>query len=165
MERRLRVQFVHGLESSPQGVKARYFAQRFEAVTPAMDTGDWLGCLALQEAELARFGPDVLVGSSFGGAVVVELMRRGVWRGATLLLAQAARKLAPTAALPPASSALLVHGTRDAVVDPAHSRALAATGDPARVRLIEVDDDHRLSATSAGERLAELVREAYRLAQ
>ena len=38
---RIRVQFVHGLESSPQGNKARLFAEHFDARTPSMDTKDY----------------------------------------------------------------------------------------------------------------------------
>ena len=82
----LRVQFIHGLEGSPQGSKARLFAEHFEALTPAMDTGDFESCVETQRAALESFRPDVLVGSSFGGAVAVALLQRGLWSGPTLLL-------------------------------------------------------------------------------
>lgn len=160
----IRVQFAHGLESSPQGAKARYLAARFQALTPAMDTGDFPACVALHAAELQRFRPDVLVGSSFGGAVVLELLRRGEWRGPTLLLAQAGLKLGVCERLPEGVPVLLVHGTRDDVVDPEHSRRLARTGSPGLVRLVEVDDEHRLDRLIAEDRLAGLVDEARRLA-
>ena len=100
MTRPIRVQFVHGLESSPQGIKARRFAEEFEALTPTMDTRDFEGSLAVQREALARFGPDVLVGSSYGGALVVALLQRGDWRGPTLLLAQAALRRGLTPELP-----------------------------------------------------------------
>ena len=35
------------------------------------------------------FRPDVMVGSSFGGAVVLELIQRGIWSGPALLLCPA----------------------------------------------------------------------------
>ena len=38
---KLRVLFVHGLMSSPGGRKARYLAERFDALTPKMETGDF----------------------------------------------------------------------------------------------------------------------------
>lgn len=158
-----RVQFAHGLESSPQGAKAQYLAARFEALTPAMDTGDFPACVALHAAELARFRPHVLVGSSFGGAVVLELLRRGAWRGPTLLLAQAGLKLGVCERLPEGVPVLLVHGTRDDVVDPEHSRRLARTGSPGLVRLVEIDDEHRLDRLIAEDRLAGLVDEVRRL--
>ena len=48
-----------------------------------------IGCLDLQRKAIDRFQPDVLVGSSFGGAVAVFLALRGGWRGPLLLLAPA----------------------------------------------------------------------------
>ena len=155
----LRVQFAHGLEGSPSGSKAKLLAEHFDARTPAMDTGDFDACVALH-AEVAReFRPDVLVGSSFGGAVVVALLQRGLFTGPTLLLAQAALRYGLPARLPDSVPVWLVHGTRDDLVDPEESRRLAAGGDPAFVRLLEVDDDHPLHATVASGRLVELVRE------
>jgi len=153
-----RVQFIHGLEGSPQGSKARLLAEHFDCVTPAMDTSDFEGCVTLQGEVIGRFEPDVLVGSSFGGAVAVELLRRGLWRGRTLLLAQAALKSDPLARLPEDVTVWLVHGTRDTLVDPADSRQLARTGSPSRVRLIEVEDDHPLHASVADGRLVEWVK-------
>jgi alpha/beta superfamily hydrolase len=154
-----RVQFVHGLEGSPQGAKARLFAAHFEACTPAMDTADFDACVVLQADALRDFAPDVLVGSSFGGAVAVELLRSGAWRGPTLLLAQAAVKRDPTACLPAGVPIWLVHGRDDALIDVADSRALLATGDPKWVRLFEVDDDHGLHASVQNGRLIGIVQE------
>jgi pimeloyl-ACP methyl ester carboxylesterase len=154
----LRVQFVHGLESSPQGAKARLFARHFDAQTPAMDTRDFEGSIEAQADALRRFAPDVLVGSSYGGAVVVAMLQRGLWRGPTLLLAQAAQRRGQPAWLPEDVDVWLVHGLRDAIVPPADSRELARGGSPGRVRLIEVDDDHSLHATLEDGRLLAWVR-------
>ena len=157
----LRVQFVHGLEGSPQGAKACLFAEHFDATTPAMDTGDFAACVELQAASLAAFRPDVLVGSSFGGAVVVELLRRGAWRGPTLLLAQAAIRRDASVRLPQGVRVWLVHGRCDALVDIEDSRTLARTGSPERVQLIEVDDDHALHDSVANGALLGWVRDLH----
>jgi hypothetical protein len=156
---RLRVQFIHGLEGSPQGSKAQLLAQHFTALTPAMDTGDFAACVAVQAEALVRFRPDVLVGSSFGGAVAVELLQRGLWRGPTLLLAQAASKRADCASLPEGVRVWLVHGLRDELVEIEDSRRLARTGSPELVRMIEVDDDHPLRGLVRSGELVELVQE------
>jgi len=155
---RIRVQFIHGLEGSPQGTKARLLARHFEALTPAMNTSDFEACVALQADALAAFRPDVLVGSSFGAAVAVELLQRGLWRGATLLLAQAALRRGARAELPPRVPIWLVHGLRDELIDIEDSRRLASSGSPEWVVLYEVDDDHPLHETAASGRLVELVR-------
>ncbi len=156
-----RVQFIHGLEGSPKGSKARLFAERFTAVTPAMDTGDFEACVALQAEAVTSFRPDVLVGSSFGGAVAVALLQRGGWRGPTLLLAQAALRRGLPAQLPEGVRVWIVHGRRDDLIDIEDSRTLARAGTPDLVRLIEVDDDHPLRATVQSGELATLVRDLF----
>jgi len=157
----LRVQFIHGLESSPQSTKATVLAEHFDARTPAMDTNDFESCVAVQHAEIEAFHPDVLVGSSFGGAVAVALLQRGLWQGPTLLLAQAARRYDAGAALPEGVSVWLVHGKDDDLVPTHESRALAETGSPERVRYIEVEDDHPLRVHATDGSLVRWVRELH----
>jgi len=164
-DRTLRVQFIHGLEGSPQGAKAQLFAAQFTALTPAMDTNDVEGCVTVHAATLASFKPDVLVGSSFGGAVAVALLQRGVWRGPTLLLAQAAQHFGLAPQLPDGIHVWLVHGSHDDVVDIENSRALARSGTPDMVRLIEVDDDHSLRAMVESGRLVAIVRHLFATAR
>jgi alpha-beta hydrolase superfamily lysophospholipase len=163
-DRPLTVQFVHGLESSPSGDKARYFARHFDSVTPTMDTSDFEGSVAVHAAQLAQRPPDVLVGSSFGGAVVLALVVRGLHRGPTLLLAPAHRHFGVEERIPLGVPVLIVHGTRDTVVDIAGSRALATTGTSGIVRLVEVDDEHRLGTLAQSDALANLVRSAFHYA-
>ncbi len=156
---RLRVQFVHGLEGSPQGSKARLFVEHFDARIPEMDTRDRASCVEVHRRALEDFRPDVLVGSSFGGAVVVDLLRAGHWHGPTLLLAQAAVYYDPAVELPEGVPVWLVHGSGDTLVDPEHSRRLARTGSPDLVRLIEVEDDHSLHDLTSGGKLVKIVRD------
>lgn len=158
---KLRVQFVHGLESSPQSTKAKVLADHFDALTPAMNTEDFESCVATQHAEIERFHPDVLVGSSFGGAVAVALLERGLWTGPTLLLAQAARHYDETVSLPEGVTVWLVHGTGDTLLAPSESRDLAATGSPDRVKYIEVDDDHPLRKHATDGSLVQWVRDVH----
>lgn len=153
----LRVQLAHGLEGSPQGSKSRALGAYFEAETPAMDTTDFEACVAVHAEALRRFRPHVLVGSSFGGAVVVALLERGDWRGPTLLLAQAARLYDPSVRLPAGVPVILVHAPGDDVVPVDDSRQLAKTGSPELVRLLEPDDDHSLHRFVASGQLVRLV--------
>lgn len=155
----IKVQFIHGLEGSPQGTKARLLAEHFDARTPAMDTSDFEASIEAQRGCLAEFGPDIVVGSSFGGAVAVALLQRGLWSGPTLLLAQAAELLGLRPELPDGVPVWIVHGRHDEVVDPAASRRLAAGGDSHWVRLIEIEDDHPLTASVESGALLEWVRD------
>ena len=161
MTHRLRVHFIHGLEGTPQGAKPRFLAEHFDTVAPAMDTSDLPGAIATQEAALAASAPDVLVGSSFGGAIAVDLLARGVWRGPTVLLAPAAARLDVANRLPDGVAVTVVHGVDDDVIPLADSRALAATGTPSLVRLVEVVDDHRLKSLLDTGSLADIVRDTH----
>jgi predicted esterase len=161
MNTRLRVHFIHGLEGSPHGAKPRFLAQHFDTVAPAMDTSDLPGAIATQAAALAANPPDVVVGSSFGGAITVALLDQGAWRGPTVLLAPAAARLDVPNRLPEGVAVTVVHGDRDDIIPIDDSRALARTGTAALVRLIEVADDHRLKSLLDTGSLAEIVREAY----
>eukprot|EP00048_Salpingoeca_helianthica_P013452 m.201247 g.201247 ORF g.201247 m.201247 type:complete len:257 (+) comp15501_c0_seq4:97-867(+) len=115
--------------------------------------------VAVQTAAL-RGHPEIVavVGSSFGGAVAVELLRSGLWTGPTLLLAPAQHRLAklarlPAPRLPASASALIVHGVHDDVVPLSHSHMLVREAGP-NTSLLEVDDDHRLNALATAENLA-----------
>jgi hypothetical protein len=154
----LHVQFIHGLESSPQSTKAITLGAHFESLTPAMQTDDFEGCVVQQQRTLEEFRPDVIVASSFGGAVAVALLQREMWRGPTLLLAQAALRLEQPCELPLGVVIWLVHGNRDEIIDPEDSRRLASCGSPNLVRLIEVDDDHRLKTSVLDGSLVNWVR-------
>lgn len=153
----IRVQFAHGLESSPQGNKARLFAQHFTALTPSMNTRDLEQCITVHAEALARFQPSVLVGSSFGGAVAVALLMRGLYKGPTLLLAQAAVRYFPDARLPEGVPVTLVHAHQDEVIAFTDSVQLAQTGSRELVKLFARDDDHALSQLCASGELVTLV--------
>jgi len=43
------------------------------------------GCLSIVEKDIQSFSPQVIVGSSLGGALVVFLLKRRIWRGSTLI--------------------------------------------------------------------------------
>lgn len=104
--------------------------------------------VAVQLALLAANKIDVVAGSSFGGAVGVELLRSGAWKGPTILMCPAHRLVAGRAwrvspELPAdASRIVVVHGKQDETVPIEHSRSLVKG---TAAKLIEVDDGHRLS--------------------
>ena len=159
-DRPLKVQFVHGLESAPGSSKSTYLDRYFEAVTPAMDTRDFEGAIGIQARHAADFLPDVLVGSSFGGAVVLAMLQRGFHLGATVLLCPAYRHFSVEGRIPDGARVVIAHGTRDDLVPLDDSKSLAATGTPGLVELVVVDDEHRLRTLLDDDALAMLVRRA-----
>lgn len=126
---RVRVLFLHGLESSPLGTKPMCLAQTCRVCVPCLVPARPLLTMRRVCAALRAFRPHVVVGSSYGGAVLLALLQHGEWRGPAVALAPALGVLAPYSLWLPAPSAraplVVVHGARDSTVPPAHSRALA----------------------------------------
>lgn len=166
--------FLHGLESRtddrgvPNGGKASYLSERYRASLPALDTRKAIeardalpdperwehpypGYDAAFQRPLARareaIGPQtrLVIGSSFGGAVLLRLLHEGGWTGPSIFMAGAGLKLTPHRTLPAGVRCLLIHGRHDDVVPLADARALAATSPDAE--LWEIDDGHRLAST------------------
>ncbi|MEW6431271.1 MAG: hypothetical protein AB1730_07150 [Myxococcota bacterium] len=170
------VLYLHGLESGPQAAKAIALRDAgFTVTAPALETAPaaallargsrdeaaWTAALERPVAQakeaLDASRPDVIVGSSFGAAVLLRLLRENLHLDTpVVMLAGAGVKLTHYRALPPGVPAVLVHGLEDDVVPPADSRLLAE-GSPGAL-LVEVHDDHRLSKTTASGLLVELVR-------
>lgn len=113
--------------------------------------------VAVQLALLAANPVDVVAGSSFGGAVALELWRSGAWKGPTVLMCPAHQWVAGRAwtdvpSLPAdAARIVVIHGTKDETVPLAHSRELVRG---TTAKLLEVEDDHRLSTTATPENFA-----------
>jgi hypothetical protein len=154
----MRVLFLHGLEGSPTGAKAQALRRSFDVIVPALPTGDFEASVELAAQELITHAPEVLVGSSFGGAVALQLIVAGRWTGPTLLLAPASRFVSGPLSLPQSARILIVHGRDDDVVPVAQSRALAAAHPT--LSLVEVDDGHRLSSLLQNDRLRGYVEQA-----
>jgi pimeloyl-ACP methyl ester carboxylesterase len=135
-------------------------------------------CIAVHRRCLLCDGPfDVLVGSSWGGAVAAALVAEGMWTGPTLLLCPALHtkerwsgesrsswssadaiivKLACLSA-ERKEDLLLIHGSADKTVPAEDSRAISAqTG----IRLVMVDGgSHGLSNIVADGRLVQFVHQ------
>lgn len=149
------VVFCHGLESNPHGSKVQALrAAGFEVVAPDFQGQD----LATRVATLLPVlhdAPDVvLVGSSYGGLAALCGAIRHVGAGGRLrglvLCAPALHWREPPAdvELPPPVPTVVIHGVRDEVVPDAASEAFAARY-PDTVKLVLVDDEHRLKESMA----------------
>jgi fermentation-respiration switch protein FrsA (DUF1100 family) len=108
-------------------------------------------CVDLHRHAIQNQKPDLLMGSSFGGAIVARLATLGVYRGPILLLAPAPFRvdwftwLGASAFVAIPSPALVVHGSKDTVVPLADSERLVALNP--RIELLIVGDNHPLRYT------------------
>jgi pimeloyl-ACP methyl ester carboxylesterase len=135
------VLFLHGWHSVPGGVKPTYLENHgHEVINPALDDDDFEAALATAQSEFYKHQPQVVVGSSRGGAVAMN-MDSG---GAQLVLLCPAWKSYGTAKIAKADTVIL-HSRADAVVPFADSEALLRNSGLAAGALIEVGNDHRLA--------------------
>src|SRR5690349_17110620 len=66
--------FLHGWQSIPGGVKPTFLAQHGHTIlNPALPDEDFAAALAIAQAEYDQHKPDVVVGSSRGGALAMNL--------------------------------------------------------------------------------------------
>lgn len=135
--------FLHGLESGPGGTKARWLAEHYGATTPKLDTSSVEAALAVARRAVAEVPPDVVVASSFGGAVAVALLAEGVWTGPTVLIAPATRRLGRDDRLPANARVVVLHGSADEVIPLNDSRFLVE-GSRADLRIV-AGGNHRLN--------------------
>ena len=154
-----RILFLHGLESGPSGTKARWLHGRYGAVTPRLDTSTFPAAVEGGRNALLELEPDVVIGSSFGGAVAVRLLNEGAWAGPTVLIAPAQGRVGSDAALPADARVIILHGDADDIVPIAHSRALVEGAGPG-VELREIaGGDHRLNRILEDGTLAAVLEE------
>jgi predicted esterase YcpF (UPF0227 family) len=70
-----------------------WFMLRKRAVLGQALQKSFEACVEIQRQAILREEPDIVVGSSWGGAVAVELMRTGAWMGPSVLLAPAVHRV------------------------------------------------------------------------
>jgi alpha-beta hydrolase superfamily lysophospholipase len=133
--------FLHGWHSVPGGVKPSYLAGHgHTVVNPALDDDDFAAAVRVAQAEFDAHRPDVIVGSSRGGAVAMNLAA-----GSTplVLLCPAWKRWGPRTTVPPGT--IVLHSEADDVVPIADSRELVRRSGLADSALVVVGCDHRLA--------------------
>ena len=133
--------FLHGWNSKPGGLKPTYLVEHGHTViNPALPDESFAESVRIAQSEFDRHRPDVVVGSSRGGAVAMNIQAQ---TARLILLCPAWTRWGTAKTVKPDS--LILHSEADDVVPIAHSRELvAASGLPASA-LIVVGNDHRLA--------------------
>lgn len=137
----MKILFLHGWQSIPGGVKPTFLAQHGHTViNPKLPDDDFAAAVAIAQAEFDCHQPDVIVGSSRGGAVAMNLSK-----GSTplVLLCPAWKKYGAAKTVKPI--AIILHSRADDVVTFTDSEELVGTSGLPASALIEVGNDHRLA--------------------
>jgi alpha-beta hydrolase superfamily lysophospholipase len=134
----MKILFMHGWQSIPGGVKPTFLAQHgHEVINPRLPDEDFEEAVKIAQEEFEKYQPQVVVGSSRGGAVAMHVRSNS----ARLVLVCPARKKWGTARTVKLGTVIL-HSRADDVVPFADSEELARSS---MVTLIEVGTDHRLA--------------------
>ncbi len=137
----MKILFLHGWHSVVGGVKPTYLGDGgHEVINPALDDDDFDAAVRTAQAEFDQHRPDVIVGSSRGGAVAMN-MESG---DTPLVLLCPAWKNWGTARNLKANSVIL-HSRADDVIPFGDSEELIALSGLPPELLIEVGNDHRLA--------------------
>ena len=134
----MKILFLHGWNSVPGGVKPTYLKDHgHEVVNPKLPDDDMEEAVRIAQAEFDKHRPQVIVGSSRGGAVAMSIDSAD----AKLVLLCPAWKKFGTARTVKADTVIL-HSRADEVVRFADSEELVRNSG---ATLIEVGSDHRLA--------------------
>jgi hypothetical protein len=137
----MKILFLHGWQSVPGGVKPTYLATHgHEVLNPALPDEDFAAAVRIAQAAFDEHHPDVVVGSSRGGAVAVNLRS-----GSTplVLLCPAWKNFGSGRSVK--ANTTILHSRGDDVIPFADSEELLRTSGLPSSALIEIGVDHRLA--------------------
>jgi alpha-beta hydrolase superfamily lysophospholipase len=147
--------FLHGSGSTPGGLKPTYLIEHGHTVlNPALPDDDFDAAVKVAQAEFDRHRPDVVVGSSRGGAIAMNMQT-----GATplVLLCPAWKFYAAAATVKP--NTLILHSQVDEVVPFADSLELLSNSGLPNSALIVVGTEHRLADPESLDRMLAAIDE------
>jgi alpha-beta hydrolase superfamily lysophospholipase len=137
----MKILFLHGWHSVPGGLKPSYLIQHgHEMINPALSDDDFDEAVRTAQADYDRHHADVIVGSSRGGAVAMNIES-----GSTplVLLCPAWKRWGTARAVK--MGTVILHAEADDVIPIADSRELVRASGLPDSSLIIVGTDHRLA--------------------
>jgi Alpha/beta hydrolase family len=147
----MRILFLHGWQSVPGGVKPTYLKDHgHEVINPKLPDDDFDEAVRIVQAEFDRHRPQVVVGSSRGGAIAMNI---DSGEAPLVLLCPAWRKWGAARTIKPGT--VIFHSRADDVVPFADSEELVRSSGLPASSLIEVGSDHRLADPEPLRRMLE----------
>jgi hypothetical protein len=137
----MKILFLHGWQSVPGGVKPSFLVENgHEVLNPKLPDDDFQASLRIAQREFDVHHPDVVVGSSRGGAVAMNMDTSGA---RVVLLCPAWKKFGNKRTAK--RGTVILHSRADDVVPFADSEELVRAGSLPAEALIEIGADHRLA--------------------
>ncbi len=137
----MKILFLHGWRSVPGGRKPTYLVDHgHHVLNPSLDDEDFEAAKRVAQAEYDEHRPDVVVGSSRGGAVAMNIASEDT---PLVLLCPAWRNWG--SATTTKSNARILHSRADDVIPFSDSEELVVVSGLPAGALVEVGVDHRLA--------------------
>ena len=149
----MKILFLHGLESKPGGSKVKYLeGLGHEVLNPALPSDNFEASVQIAQVACDEGAPDVIVGSSRGGAIAMVMNRRDI---KTILIAPAYKHydIVPTHATV-SGEEILLHSVCDDIVPLEDSVKLVSEHG---CRLHVCGSCHRMSDKDALKALGDLL--------
>jgi len=144
--------FLHGWQSTPGGLKPTYLKSHgHEVLNPALPDDDFEAAVAISQAEFDRGKPDVVVGSSRGGAVAMNINADVP----LVLLCPAWKRWGTATTVKPGT--IILHSQADEVIPFADSQELVRKSSLPESALIVVGHEHRLTDPESLAKMLEAV--------
>jgi hypothetical protein len=152
---KVKILYLHGWNSVVGGVKPTYLKSHgHEVIEPALDHEDFGAALRTAQAAFDQHQPHVVVGSSRGGAVAMNL---AYGSARLVLLCPAWKKWGTAKTVKPGTK--ILHSRADDVVPFGDSLDLISNSLLPETSLFEVGTDHRLADPEPLEALLRAVEE------
>lgn len=134
----MKILFLHGWMSKPGGLKPSFLVQHgHEVINPALPDDDFESAVRIAQAAFDRHQPQVVVGSSRGGSVAMNINSADA---KLVLLCPAWKNWGTAKRVRP--DTVILHSRADDVIPFSDSEELARNSG---ATLIEVGNDHRLA--------------------
>jgi len=149
----MKILFLHGWQSTPGGLKPTFLREHgHEVLNPALPDDDFDAALKIAQAEYDQGEPDVVVGSSRGGAVAMNIDS-----GTTplVLLCPAWKKWGTATTVKP--NTVILHSEADETVPFADSEELVKNSGLPESALTVVGTEHRLADDESLEAILKAV--------
>ena len=147
----MKILFLHGLESQPGGKKATFLKENgHEVSNPALPKEPFDISVKIAQDVINFEKPDVVVGSSRGGAVAMAANTKGC---RVILIAPAWKKFKVTSSVEPGT--IILHSESDDIVPFEDTQELFRknTG----LEVIACEDNHRMSSDETLRKILECV--------
>lgn len=150
----MKILYLHGLGSGPGGFKQTFLEQQgFEVIAPAMPDEDFAASVRIAQAAFDAAAADVVVGSSRGGAVAMNL---DTGQTPLVLIAPAWRRCGGASTVKPGTR--ILHSPHDELIPINDSRELVRRSGLEPDALWEIGERHGMSDEPALAALVETIR-------